>query len=216
MENFAKLLSAIAQLAWPIVVGVVLAKLFPTVKLIMESAKSRKFTVKVAGNELSMEEASRQQSDVITDLQSKVAALEVRTQSIDETATKIHKVEVRPKRILWVDDRPTNNSFLIASLQASGMEVTTATSTDGGISMFSSIAFDAVVSDMARPEGDKAGIELITAIRRLNESVPIFIFCGKWAATHLEEEARVAGASAVTSSGTTLLTALMKVGANDF
>ena len=38
--------------------------------------------------------------------------------------------------------------------------------------------------------------------------VPVFIYCGKWAATHLRDDALAAGVALITSSGSSLMAAL--------
>lgn len=61
MDHLAKLFSATASLAWPLMLGVLLFRLDGPIRTLVESARGRKFTIKVAGNELTMEEASEQQ-----------------------------------------------------------------------------------------------------------------------------------------------------------
>ena len=56
MESFAKLVSALSSLAWPAIFGILLYKFYQPLKSLIESARGRKFTIKVAGNELTMEE----------------------------------------------------------------------------------------------------------------------------------------------------------------
>lgn len=60
MESLAKLLSAIATLAWPVAFAYALFRFAAPLKKLIESAHERKFTIKVAGNELTMEEVSEQ------------------------------------------------------------------------------------------------------------------------------------------------------------
>jgi hypothetical protein len=55
---------------------------------------------------------------------------------------------------------------------------------------------------MGRPEGEKAGIDLIRRIRARSPNTPVYIFCGIWAANNLRDEALKAGAIEITSSGT--------------
>jgi hypothetical protein len=91
---------------------------------LVESARGRKFTIKVAGNELTMEEASEQQRVILSDLQAKLVELEKRLGS--GLATLQNPISAPPtssKRILWVDDRPKNNSFFVASLEERGVRV---------------------------------------------------------------------------------------------
>jgi hypothetical protein len=60
MESLSTLLSSLASLAWPAIFAVVIFKFSEPLKKLIESAQGRKFTLKVAGNELTMEEASEQ------------------------------------------------------------------------------------------------------------------------------------------------------------
>jgi len=209
MEPLAKVLSALASLAWPAIFAVVIFIFFEPLKKLIESARGRKFTIKVAGNELTMEEASEIQRQTLTDIQSKLAELE---KQLSTSAPRTFLLESTPsrssKRILWVDDRPKNNSYLVASLEERGAKVDVAVNTEEGIEKFKALPYDIVLSDMGRPESDKAGIDLVKRIRQLNPRVPFFIFCDGWAARNLREEALAAGVTEITSSGTTLLSQL--------
>ena len=210
MEPLAQLLSAIASLAWPAIFAVLIFMFYEPLKKLIESARGRKFTIKVAGNELTMEEATEIQRQTVADIQLKLAELEKKlTAGTSGALLMLEKPPRRStKRILWVDDRPKNNSFLVASLEERGAKVDVAISTNAGMEKFRATPYDIVLSDMGRPEGEKAGIDLAKKIRTLNAQVPIFIFCGGWAARNLREEALAAGVTEITSSGTTLLSRL--------
>ncbi|MCX5645698.1 MAG: response regulator [Phycisphaerae bacterium] len=209
MDALAKLISALASLAWPLVLAALLYKLYGPIRTLVESAHGRKFTIKVAGNELTMEEASEQQRVIVNDLQSKLAELEKRLNA-SPTAQQLPVTvpSASGKRILWVDDNPKNNSFLVESLEERGARVDIALSTDEALTKSKKLSYDIILSDMGRPEGDKAGIDLIQKIKSISPKTPVYIFCGSWAAHNLRNEALSAGAADITSSGTTLLSAL--------
>lgn len=206
MADLAKLISALASLAWPIVFAVLLYKLYEPIRVLVNSARARKFTIKVAGNELTMEEVSEQQRAILTDLQEKVAEIEKKA----PTAIARTSAESQPskKRILWVDDQPKNNSYLVAGLSERGAMVDTALSTDEAVAKIKTGNYDIVISDMGRPEGDQAGLALTRQLKELNVQAPVYIFCGGWAAKNLRKNALEAGVSGITSSGTTLLSML--------
>jgi CheY-like chemotaxis protein len=209
MDDIAKIISALASLAWPILLAAFLVKLFNPIYSLIESARGRKFSIKVAGNELTMEEVSKQQLTIVSDLQNKVSELERRINAVPETVPSQSRVsEQVVKRILWVDDNPRNNSLLAAVLEERGARVDIALSTDAGVEKFKKHPYDIVLSDMGRPENDKAGIDLTKRLKNISPSTPVFIFCGSWAAKNLRTEALSAGASEITASASTLLSTL--------
>lgn len=209
MESAAKLISSLASLAWPLVFAVLLYKLFGPIKMLVESARARKFTIKVAGNELTMEEASEQQRVMVSDLQAKVAEIEKRaTVGLLENSPALQEPLRSHKRILWVDDRPKNNSFVIAALEDRGATVVTELSTDAALSKIEKEKFDIVISDMGRPEDDHAGLDLTKKLKDMGVATPVYIYCGSWAAKNLSGQAKNAGVAGITSSATTLLSML--------
>jgi CheY-like chemotaxis protein len=209
MDALAKLVSALASLAWPLVFAVLLYKLYIPIRTLVESARGRKFTIKVAGNELTMEEASEQQRVMVSDLQTKFAELEKRLNTgLAPLQSPIGASPTSSKRILWVDDQPKNNSFLVASLEERGAKVDIALSTEEALAKLKKTQYDIVLSDMGRPEGDKAGLDLTRKLEELNIKTPVYIYCGGWAARNLRDEALKAGVVEITSSGTTLLSVL--------
>ncbi|SHF72235.1 response regulator [Vibrio gazogenes] len=211
MENLSKLLESFASLLWPLSFVAILVYFRSSIASVIESAKGRKFTLKVAGNELTMEQVTEQQRHIITDLQEKIASLEEGLERLQSGASPESdvrddgKIDVSKLKILWVDDNPKNNSFLVASLGELGVDVHIAKSTTEGIQLFNSIKYDRVISDMGRPEGGQAGIDLTKLIRESGSDVPVYIYCGKWAASNFKESALAAGVTGLTSSGTSLL-----------
>lgn len=228
MERLADVLSALAALAWPAVVAVLLYELRSPLRKLVESASARRFTLKVAGNELSMEEATEQQGRVLQDLQLKLAELEQRLGAAPPPMS-MPKVAGRApagaaagaasvpadglpaaagRRLLWVDDVPRNNAYLVAALRAQGVQVDTALDTDEALARFQADPYDVVVSDMARGGDRQAGIALTRRLKALAPQLPVYIYCGVETAHNRREEALAAGATGITASGTELLAAL--------
>ena len=114
MDNLPAILDSFAKLAWPIIVIVVLLGFRNNIIELIETAKSRKFTVKVAGNELTMEELSEQQRNIITDLQQQLTELQKQIQPLlkaapvkksgrkQKSAGRNIKKTAGAKSILWV------------------------------------------------------------------------------------------------------------------
>ena len=74
MVEAEHLLRGMAALLWPLIAIAVLILFRPTVMAIINSAKSRKFTLKLAGQELTMEQAIGQIDERIKALQLQVVA----------------------------------------------------------------------------------------------------------------------------------------------
>ena len=209
MENISKLLEAISSILWPIIIIGILYFLRDAIKTVILSAQGRKFTLKIAGNELSMEEVTEQQRHLISDLQTKITDLQkvvehFTKKPLDEDTAEINDASI-VKNILWVDDKPRNNSFIMASLEELGVKVDIAKSTEEAMNLFSPHRYDRIISDMGRPENNHAGIELSKLIRQQDKEIPIYIFCSGWAAKNLKEASFKAGVNGITASGSALL-----------
>jgi len=234
MDDISTLIESIATILWPIIVLVIIVIFRKSVDALINSARGRKFTVKIGEMELSMDEFSKQQGDMIKDLQNRVNELQSRIEADEENtlqqpeASPAAPSSVKNARehtetdaiedldiddditdILWVDDHPKNNAFLIDSLNSRGVTVTTATNTQEAMDRFMHGSFDCIVSDTCRREGDtlhncQAGFELASQIRELDEDIPIYIYTDKINA-RMKRKARTVGATAITSSPSELL-----------
>jgi CheY-like chemotaxis protein len=216
MEYVAEILKAVASLLWPVLAVVVLIIFRDDIKPIIESARSRRFSVKVGEMELSMEELSKQQSELIKDLQTQVAEL----QKPAEKDKGRSKKETEPSQpitpthsILWVDDFPKNNAVLIQNLQEFGIDVATATTTEDALGLIRAVKYDKIVTDMTHPVNGKvettAGLDLAKIIRGMNLQMPFYIYTSPAKAEKLFDAAQEAGANQITGSATILL-ALLK------
>jgi CheY-like chemotaxis protein len=171
----------------------------------------------VGGNELDVEEALTQQGKLIKDLLDRSARSSQGTEEGAQAVTLEEKVisgePLAVKTILWVDDNPKNNSYLIESLKNKGIEIVTATSTSDADAILRKRNFDRIITDMGRTEGgiyvEAAGINLIKDIREVKKSdVPIIVYCSQEAAAKYRNEALQAGATEISASPTFLLNAL--------
>ncbi|WP_030410535.1 response regulator [Streptomyces sp. NRRL S-1448] len=211
MKTFADLLSALSTLAWPLLAGLVIWRLFPTIKKIIDS---RGFTVKVGSAELTVQEVSEKVLKATADIQGKLASVSA---SPEYAGMESRSVLGPLRRVLWVDDHPSNNAFEAAQLQALGVDVVQVESTDKGIDALSASAppFDAVISNMARKEDGSlhpdAGTELAREIRARGYDVPVFIYASDQTLAK-RAEILAAGVNEITTSPTHLFTLLRKVG----
>jgi CheY-like chemotaxis protein len=212
MEQTSHLISAVAELLWPALLLVLLIYFGPMIKSIVASLGKRKFTINVAGTELTVEEAAEQQRRLIGDLQEKVLKISepraLARAAVAEPGTS-YAVHNKLQRLLWVDDYPSNNAQIVAQLRDKGVQVDMALSTNEGARMFATNRYDAVISDMGRHEDGHnvadAGVRLIRELRQSDATIPMVIFCSNRGARVHGSEALKAGATAVTSSALELL-----------
>lgn len=90
-------------------------------------------------------------------------------------------------RILWVDDRPENNTYERQAFEAIGLRVTLALSTDEAIETLSQAKFAAIISDMGRREGPREGYVLLDRIRKEGDKTPLFFYSSSSAPEHKRE-----------------------------
>ncbi|MFN3242932.1 MAG: response regulator [Planctomycetota bacterium] len=113
---------------------------------------------------------------------------ERRTRKIAEsvtTASRDHRL--RGKSILWVDDRPPNNTYERRALEALGIRFTLSTSTEDALNRLEHDSFDAIISDMGRPPDSSAGYTLLEALKARGSYPPFVIYSGSNAPEHKRE-----------------------------
>ncbi len=213
MSDFAKILEGISAFLWPCIVILLIFLFKPAFTALIESAKSRRFSLKIGGQEITMEEANEQQRILISDLQAQVLEIQRKiknTTQSEETQilTKVNIVENRAI-ILWVDDQPKNNSYCMQQLSEKGFYIDLALSTSEALRRFDQEKYSIIISDMGRKEEGSyrhtAGLELLKNIRKQSFDIPFIIFCSTRKLKEYSSEANAMGVTAVTSSPTKLL-----------
>lgn len=204
-SGVAQIITAMAALAWPAFVAFVIWKILPLVQSIIGS---RAFSIKVAGMEISVQDATEQLSRRIGDLEQQVVGLRA-TAGGPAQRSEQPELEKRSQElstsVLWVDDKPSGNAFEIAELQKMGVQVITALSTMQGIEVLGERGdVKAVISDMGRNEDGiyhgKAGVELVTAMRQLGFSMPAIVYTtAKYAGRRNQDVAAAGGDGAISS-----------------
>jgi CheY-like chemotaxis protein len=214
LNSAARVINALSGLAWPLIVGLVLWRLFPTIKKI---ATSRGFTVKVGQTELTVQEVSEKLLMTTADIQGRLASITSGSDGSAEVQETLPRQLL--ERILWVDDIPANNAYEVAQLETLGVNVTQVTSTDEALAAMtrSRARFDAVISDMGRREehdyNPDAGLDLIHQLRGkgVDYSGPIFVYASRRALGR-RDEIIDAGGNGTTASPTELFALLREVG----
>jgi CheY-like chemotaxis protein len=211
MSRAIELIEALTPLAWPLMLGFVLWKLFPALKAIVSS---RGFSVKIAGMEVSVQDATEQFRTQIEDLQKQVMLLrsgkQLNALDAETSETPASSTATKAPSILWVDDNPTNNALEMAQLRDRGIDVVQAASTDEAMAILNSnLGFDAIISDMGRREQggyrSQAGLVLLKAIRRAGYNIPFLVYSSQKYAARNDEEVKSAGGNGATASPVELL-----------
>lgn len=222
LADWAALIQAVSIMLIPLAAVILIILLFNPIRQIVAN---RKFTIKIAGFELSAQEASDQLRKQVDDLQKKIAMLEGKgapnqqipamfDATIAESPSPLSPAPAPlgpmagPMRILWVDDRPRNNAYEVAGLEDEGHRVLQVTSTDQALDQLSGSRFDVVLSDMGRPEGRDAGLDLLKRLREAGSEISFGFYTSQSSIKRTGEDMRKLGIFVATSSYVELLKAL--------
>jgi CheY-like chemotaxis protein len=89
-------------------------------------------------------------------------------------------------RVLWVDDKPSNNLFETAALAKLQIEVVSVTDTEAALERIAKDpeTFDLVLSDWQRPEptegAPSAGVHLLRVLRGRHLTIPVVFYHGSF------------------------------------
>jgi CheY-like chemotaxis protein len=226
----ARIIEAVGSLLWPLLVAVVVFRVAPHVPGLVadlrRAMRTRAFTVKVGGAELSVEEATEQLRRQVTDLQTQVAGqLAARVPPIpapggpsgapagESGAPAGPSAGPARPTVLWVDDQPEDNALEIAKLRDDGVEVLQARSTFEAMDVLSlRRGVHAVVTDLGRAEDGEfrthAGLALLRQLREAELDLPVAVYTSRERVALDGQDALAAGARIVTASPTELFAAL--------
>ncbi len=189
MDNFVKVVEAFSKLgsalAWPLVILVILwwfrtalrefiANISEgSVKVLgFEAFAKRKAIEAAATAEVAKVEASGKAPRDATFLLQSIG----KSRRLADWLAHVPLNDLAGRRVLWVDDQPDNNIFETEALQALGIEVEFATSTSEALRKLQGNEYDAIISDMARPEDDKAGYSLLATLRNVRPGTPFILY----------------------------------------
>jgi CheY-like chemotaxis protein len=228
----ARIIEAVGSLLWPLLVAVLLIRVIPHIPGVVadlrKAMRTRAFTVKVGGVELSIEDATEQLRRQVTDLQTHLAAqLAQRGDAGPPAAPGAPPgapagAEAGPAAdqgratILWVDDNPEANTLELAKLRDDGLEVLLARSTAEAMDVLSlRRGVRAVVTDMGRAEDGEfrshAGLALLRQLHEAEQDQPVLVYTSARRVELDRQDALDAGATTVTASPTELFAALRRI-----
>jgi len=227
----ARIIEAIGSLLWPLLVAVVLIRVLPHVPALVadlrRAMRTRAFTVRVAGAELTVEEATEQLRRQVTDLQTHMAIQLAEQDGAGPPPPPAPGSAAgageaagpsgggRPT-LLWVDDRPDDHALELAKLRDDGIEVLLTRSTAEALDVLSlRRGVHAVVTDLGRSEDGEfrthAGLALLRQLKEAEHPQPVLVYTDAARAELDRQDALDAGAALVTASPVELLAALRRV-----
>jgi CheY-like chemotaxis protein len=230
----ARIIEAIGSLLWPLLVAVLLVRILPHVPGVVadlrRALRTRAFTVKVAGAELTVEEATEQLRRQVTDLQTHMAMQLAERDgagpppppptpgSAPGAPPGDAAAPPAPGRptLLWVDDHPDDHALELAKLRDDGLEVLLARSTAEAMDVLSlRRGVRAIVTDMGRSEDGEyrshAGLALLRQLREAEQDQPVLVYTSARRAELDRQDALDAGATVVTASPTELFAAIRRL-----
>lgn len=199
MIEVASLLQGLAGIAWPIAF-VIVALMFR--RFIAQMLTRQNVSIKIAGMEVSVADAAEQAGKGVSELLKRVAELEDKLGGEDAPAAPQPALR-QGVSVLWVDDFPANNAFLLQQFEQEGVRIRKEISTASAMVALSQDRFDAIISDLGRTENGVenafAGLDFIKAVRGAGIQTPILIFAGRRGVAN-RDRLLAAGATAVSSS----------------
>jgi CheY-like chemotaxis protein len=231
----ARIIEAIGSLLWPLLVAVLLIRVIPHIPGVVadlrKAIRTRAFTVKVGGVELSIEDATEQLRRQVTDLQTHLAAQLAQRGGPGPPAAPgapadgadgapadaaAPAADQGRATVLWVDDNPDANALELAKLRDDGIEVLLARSTAEAMDVLSlRRGVRAIVTDMGRAEDGEfrshAGLALLRQLHEAEQDQPVLVYTSARRVELDRQDALDAGATAVTASPTELFAALRRV-----
>ena len=115
-------------------------------------------------------------------------------------------------RVLWVDDRPEDNTAFASDLERHGVQVSIARSTSLALVLLARNRYMAVISDMGRKEGPREGFHLLDSMRARGDHTPFYIFASLTASA-LKDEASLHDAQGSTNDWGEILLAIDQLAA---
>lgn len=131
---------------------------------------------------------------------------------VSKTTRKL-KLEKWKNRVLWVDDRPSNNVYERQAFEAQGIEFDLALSTSEALDKLLKNRYVAIISDMGRKEGPQEGYVLLEKLRSNGDLTPFIIYTRSNLPEH-KKMAREKGAIGSTNRAEELFQLVMGVVSN--
>jgi CheY-like chemotaxis protein len=196
IDATVKLIDAVTKLIgvvmWPIVVVLAFHYFAPSLQTFLRNLKEGtieapgfKFigksqaeaTAAIASASVARLDLTNLSPDASKALQAQISqSVAASAKAVDALTTVSPQSTSQGKQILWVDDRPSNNAFEKQAFEKLGFTVTDVLSTTQALEAVKARNYDLIISDMGRPEGARAGYDLLTKLKEQKINTPFVIY----------------------------------------
>lgn len=108
-------------------------------------------------------------------------------------------------RVLWVDDKPRNNDYIINMFSERNISFDRVTSTDDAVKKLSKNTYSLIISDMKRGNSPDEGVKLLKIKNKMFPSIPLVIYSSPISLDGYWQDAINERADLVTTKTTELL-----------
>jgi len=196
VDAIVKLIEAVAKLIgvvmWPVVVVIAICYFAPPLQTFLKNLKEGtleapgfKFTGKsqaeataaIASASVARLDLANLSPDASKTLQAQISQSVAASAKAVQSLTNVSPQSTnQSKQILWVDDQPTNNTFEKQAFEKLGFTVTNVFSTAQALDAVARRKYDLIISDMGRPEGQRAGYDLLSKLKDQKIATPFIIY----------------------------------------
>ncbi|WP_437567957.1 TIR domain-containing protein [Sorangium sp. So ce542] len=142
--------------------------------------------------------STRKKPQAETELLEIVKEIRALLQSFATKPAPIQNQDRAKKKVLWVDDYPTNNENLIKSYRKRGLYFDLVIDNDQAIERLQNSTYDLLITDMKHESDKEAGLRLLRWLKRLPSPPPAIVFSGVGPGDYRYDAALEEGAALVT------------------
>jgi CheY-like chemotaxis protein len=129
---------------------------------------------------------------------------------VDQLLTPETSKSLEGTKVLWVDDKPSNNTYERNALEALGLRFAIAISTEDGLEQLRKRNFDIIISDMGRGMDRNAGYSFFEKVKAMGSSAPFIIYAANGNRPENKAEAAKRGVFASVAGPSSLFKAVIK------
>jgi len=196
VDTIVKLIEAITKLVgvliWPIVVIIAVSYFAPSLQTFLKNLKEGTFeapgfkftgksqaeaTAAIASASVARLDLANLSPDASKAIQAQISqSVAASAKAVDALTTASPQTTNQRKQVLWVDDQPSNNTFEKQAFEKLGFTVTNVLSTTQALDALKQRSYDLIISDMGRPEGARAGYDLLAQLKEQKIKAPFIIY----------------------------------------